>query len=43
MEHEKQEHTQDPVEKVVHHMHLILPLAGAVLSFMLICIAITVA
>jgi hypothetical protein len=33
----------DPVEEVVKHMHIVLPIVGAVLMFMLAFIAITVA
>jgi hypothetical protein len=34
---------KDPVEEVVKHMHIILPILGAVLIFMLAFIAITMA
>jgi hypothetical protein len=33
----------DPVEDVVKHIHIIIPIVGAVLSFMLAFIAITMA
>ena len=33
----------DPVEDVVKHIHIVLPIVGAVLSFMLAFIAITMA
>lgn len=34
---------KDPVEEVVKHMHIVLPVIGAVLIFMLAFIAITMA
>ena len=34
---------KDPVEEVVKHIHIVIPLVGAVLSFMLAFIAITMA
>jgi hypothetical protein len=34
---------KDPVEEVVKHIHIVIPVVGAVLSFMLIFIAITMA
>lgn len=34
---------KDPVEEVVKHIHIVLPIIGAVLSFMLVFIAITMA
>lgn len=34
---------QDPVEAVVKHIHIILPIVGAILIFMLAFIAITMA
>ena len=37
------DHDPDPVEQVIKHMHIVLPIVGAVLSFMLIAIAITLA
>ena len=33
----------DPVEDVVKHVHIVIPIVGAVLSFMLAFIAITMA
>jgi hypothetical protein len=33
----------DPVEQVVKHIHIVLPIVGAVLMFMLAFIAITMA
>ena len=33
----------DPVESVVKHIHIVLPIVGAVLMFMLAFIAITMA
>jgi hypothetical protein len=33
----------DPVEEVVKHIHIVLPIVGAVLIFMLAFIAITMA
>jgi hypothetical protein len=33
----------DPVEEVVKHIHIVLPILGAVLIFMLAFIAITMA
>lgn len=42
MEHDSKEE-KDPVEEVVKHIHIALPLVGAVLSFMLIFIAINMA
>jgi hypothetical protein len=41
MEPKNNEH--DPVEDVVKHIHIVLPIAGAILSFMLIFIAINMA
>lgn len=34
---------EDPVEEVVKHIHIVLPIVGAVLIFMLAFIAITMA
>jgi len=34
---------KDPVEEVVKHIHIMIPIVGAVLSFMLVFIAITMA
>ena len=36
-------HQPDPVESVVKHIHIVLPIVGAVLMFMLAFIAITMA
>jgi hypothetical protein len=38
-----QENKEDPVEAVVKHIHIVLPIVGAVLMFMLAFIAITMA
>jgi hypothetical protein len=38
-----QEPEKDPVEEVVKHIHIVLPVVGAVLIFMLATIAITMA
>jgi len=38
-----QEPEKDPVEEVVKHIHIVLPIVGAVLIFMLATIAITMA
>lgn len=35
--------TTDPVEELVQYIHIVLPIVGAVLIFMLAWIAITVA
>lgn len=43
MNQENKEHEIDPVEDVVKHIHTVIPLVGAVLSFMLAFIAITMA
>ena len=43
MNHENNESERDPVEDVVEHIHIVLPLAGAVLMFLLALIAVTVA
>jgi len=37
------DHEPDPVEEVVKYMHIILPIVGAVLIFMLAAIAIVMA
>jgi hypothetical protein len=37
------QHEPDPVEEVVKHMHIVLPIVGAVLIFMLAAIAIVMA
>lgn len=34
---------KDPVEEVVKHIHVVIPIVGAVLIFMLALIAITMA
>jgi len=34
---------KDPVEEIVKHMHIVLPIVGAVLIFMLAAIAIVMA
>ena len=34
---------EDPVEAVVKHIHVVIPIVGAVLAFMLAFIAITMA
>jgi len=38
-----QEPEKDPVEEVAKHVHVVIPVVGAVLSFMLAFIAITMA
>jgi hypothetical protein len=38
-----QEPEKDPVEEVVKHIHIVIPVVGAVLMFMLAFIAITMA
>lgn len=43
MNQHNQEPEQDPVEAVVKHMHIVLPIVGAVLMFLMIFIAITMA
>jgi hypothetical protein len=43
MNQENKEPEKDPVEAVVKHMHLVLPIVGAVLMFMLAFIAVTMA
>ena len=37
------QHKPDPVEEIVKHMHVVLPIVGAVLIFMLAAIAIVMA
>jgi len=37
------QHKPDPVEEIVKHMHIVLPIMGAVLIFMLVAIAIVMA
>jgi len=43
MNEENKEPPEDQVEAVVNHIHIVLPIIGAVLSFMLVFIAITMA
>ena len=43
MNRENKEPETDPVEDVVKHIHYVIPAVGAVLSFMLAFIAITMA
>lgn len=43
MTQENKESETDPVEAVVKHIHVVIPVVGAVLSFMLAFIAITMA
>lgn len=43
MNQENKELETDPVEDVVKHIHIVIPVVGAVLSFMLAFIAITMA
>ena len=43
MNHENKESESDPVEDVAKHIHIVIPVVGAVLSFMLAFIAITMA
>lgn len=43
MNQQNQEPEQDPVEAVVKHMHIVLPIVGAVLIFMLAAIAVVLA
>ena len=43
MSQENEEPKTDPVEDVVKHIHYVIPVVGAVLSFMLAFIAITMA
>ena len=43
MDQDNKESEVDPVEAVVKHIHIVLPIVGAVLSFMLAFIAITMA
>jgi hypothetical protein len=38
-----QETEKDPVEEVAKHIHIVIPVVGAILSFMLAFIAITMA
>ena len=43
MNQENKESEKDPVEDVAKHVHVVIPVVGAVLSFMLAFIAITMA
>ena len=43
MDQENKESEKDPVEEVVKHIHIVIPIVGAVLAFMLAFIAITMA
>ena len=43
MNQENNESEKDPVEEVVKHIHIVIPIVGAVLMFMLAFIAITMA
>ena len=43
MSQENKEPEKDAVEEVVKHIHVVIPLVGAVLAFMLAFIAITMA
>jgi len=43
MKQDDQEPEQDPVEAAIKHIHIVLPIIGAILIFMLALIAITVA
>lgn len=43
MNQENKEPESDPVEDVVKHIHIVIPIVGAVLIFMLAFIAITMA
>jgi len=43
MNQENKESEKDPVEDVTKHVHVVIPVVGAVLSFMLAFIAITMA
>ena len=40
---ENKEPKKDPVDDVVEHIHIVLPIVGAVLMFMLAFIAVTMA
>jgi len=42
MSQDNQEPKQDPVEAVVKYIHIMIPVVGAALSFMLAFIAITI-
>ncbi|MBS4037720.1 MAG: hypothetical protein KGZ46_06175 [Hydrogenophaga sp.] len=41
--HTPAEHTEDVVESIVHHMPIVLPVAGGVLMFLLAFIAVFMA
>jgi hypothetical protein len=43
MDQENKEPEKDPVEEVARYSHIVIPIVGAVLSFMLAFIAITMA
>ena len=43
MNQENKKPESDPVEDIVKHIHIVIPIAGAVLIFMLAFIAITMA
>jgi len=43
MSQDDKEPKKDPVEDVAKHIHVVIPAVGAVLSFMLVFIAITMA
>jgi hypothetical protein len=43
MNQDDKEPEKDPVEAVVKHIHIVLPIVGAILIFMLAFIAITMA
>jgi hypothetical protein len=43
MSQDDKEPEQDPVEQVARYSHIVIPIVGAVLSFMLAFIAITMA
>jgi hypothetical protein len=43
MNQENKEPEKDPVDDVVEHIHIVLPIVGAVLMFMLAFIAVTMA
>jgi hypothetical protein len=43
MNQDNNESEKDPVEEVVKHIHIVIPVVGAVLAFMLAFIAITMA
>ena len=43
MSQDDKESEKDPIEDVANHVHVVIPVVGAVLSFMLAFIAITMA